>query len=74
MSRISLFSALMGAIAVPTILNAATLSLNPSKIVKDNGIVVLAEQSAKPAPKARLNAPTGFARILRLSLCCRISA
>ena len=53
--RISPLSGLIVAIAVPTILNAASLSLNPSKIVKDNGIVVLAEQSTKPAPKARVN-------------------
>ena len=53
--RISLLWGLIAAIAVPAILNAASLSLNPSKIAKDNGIVVLAEQSAKPAPKARLN-------------------
>jgi YHS domain-containing protein len=53
--RISLLAGLIAAIAVPSILNAASLFLNPSKIAKDNGIVVLAEQSAKPAPKARLN-------------------
>jgi YHS domain-containing protein len=53
--RISLLSGLIVAIAVPALLNAAGLSLDPSKIAKDNGIVVLAEQSAKPAPKARLN-------------------
>ena len=53
--RISLLSGLIVAIAVPALLNAAGLSLDPSKIGKDNGIVVLAEQSAKPAPKARLN-------------------
>jgi hypothetical protein len=52
---ISLVSGLIAVIAVPSILNAASLFLNPSKIAKDNGIVVLAEQSAKPAPKARLN-------------------
>src|ERR1700751_5994876 len=53
--RISLLSGLIVAIAVPALLNAAGLSLDPSKIANDNGIVVLAEQSAKPAPKARLN-------------------
>ncbi|HEY2424152.1 MAG TPA: YHS domain-containing (seleno)protein, partial [Chthoniobacterales bacterium] len=53
--RISLPSGLIVAIAVPAVLNAANLSLNPSKIAKDNGIVILVEQSAKPAPKARLN-------------------
>jgi YHS domain-containing protein len=53
--RISLLSGLIVAIAVPALLNAAGLSLDPSKIAKDNGFVILAEQSAKPAPKARLN-------------------
>jgi YHS domain-containing protein len=52
---ISLLSGLSAAIAVPSILNAASLFLNPSEIAKDKGIVVLAEQSVKPAPKARLN-------------------
>jgi YHS domain-containing protein len=52
---ISLLSVLSAAIAVPTILDAASLLLNPSKITKDKGIVVLAEQSTKPAVKARLN-------------------
>jgi YHS domain-containing protein len=53
---ISFLSGLIVAIAVPAILNAASLSWNPSKIAKDNGIVVLAEETAKPAPKARMNA------------------
>ena len=48
-------SGLIIAIAVPVVLNAASLSWNPSKIAKDNGIVVLAEQTAKPARKPRLN-------------------
>ena len=48
-------SGLIVAIAVPVTLNAASLSWNPSKIAKDNGIVVLAEETAKPAPKARMN-------------------
>ena len=52
---ISLLAGVSAAIAVPSILNAASLFLSPSKIGKDKGIVVLAEQSAKPAPKARLN-------------------
>jgi YHS domain-containing protein len=52
---ISLVSVLIAPIALPSMLNAAGLFLNPSKIAKNNGIVVLAEQSAKPAPKARLN-------------------
>ena len=45
---ISFLSGLIVAIAVPVILNAASLSWNPSKIAKDNGIVVLAEGTAKP--------------------------
>jgi len=53
--RISLLSGLIAALAVPAILNAASLSLNPIKIAKDHGAVVLAEQSTKPAPKARVN-------------------
>ena len=52
---ISFLSGLIVAIAAPVTLNAASLSWNPSKIVKDNGIVVLAEETAKPAPKARMN-------------------
>jgi NAD(P)-dependent dehydrogenase (short-subunit alcohol dehydrogenase family) len=53
--RISFLSGLIGAIAVPVILNAASLSWDPNKIAKDNGIVVLAEETAQPARKARLN-------------------
>jgi YHS domain-containing protein len=52
---ISFLSGLLVAIAVPVTLNAASLSGNPSKIVKDNGIIVLAEKAAKPAPKPRMN-------------------
>jgi YHS domain-containing protein len=52
---ISFLLGLIVAIAVPVILNAASLSRNPSKIAKDNGIVVLAEKTAKPALKARMN-------------------
>jgi YHS domain-containing protein len=52
---ILLLAGLSAAIAVPSILNAASLFLNPSEIAKDKGIVVLAEQSAKPAVKVRLN-------------------
>jgi YHS domain-containing protein len=55
MQWISLLSVLSAAIAVPSILNAASLVLNPSKIAKDKGIVVLAEQGVKPIPNARLN-------------------
>ena len=46
---ISFLSGLIVATAVPVILNAASLSWNPSKIAKDNGIVVLAEETAKTA-------------------------
>jgi YHS domain-containing protein len=53
--RISFLSVLIGAIAVPVILNAASLSWNPNRIAKDNGTVVLAEETAQPARKARLN-------------------
>src|ERR1700752_2884660 len=52
---ISFLSGLIVAITVPVTLNAASLSWNPSKIAKDNGIVVLAEKTAEPAPKARVN-------------------
>jgi YHS domain-containing protein len=53
--RISFLSVLIGAIAVPVILNAASLSWNPNRIAKDNGIVVLAEETAQSARKARLS-------------------
>ena len=49
---ISFLSGLVVAIAVPVILNAASLSWNPGKIAKDNGIVVLAEETAKPPRRA----------------------
>ena len=52
---IAFLSGLIGAIAVPVILNAASLSWDPNTIAKDNGIVVLAEETAQPARKARLN-------------------
>jgi YHS domain-containing protein len=52
---ISFLSGLIVAIAVPVILDAASLPWNPSKIAKDTGIVVLAEKSAKRVPKARVN-------------------
>ena len=52
---VSLLAGLSAAIAVPSILNAASLFLNPSKIGTDKGIVVLAEQSTKPALKHQLN-------------------
>jgi YHS domain-containing protein len=52
---ITLLSLVSAAITVPSILNAASPFVNPSNIAKDKGIVVLAEQSIKPVPKARLN-------------------
>ena len=45
---ISLLSGLIAAIAVPVTLHATGLSWNPSKIARDNGIVVLAEINEKP--------------------------
>jgi YHS domain-containing protein len=52
---ISFLLSLIVAIAAPVTLNAASLSWHPSKIAKDKGFVVLAEETAKPAPKARMN-------------------
>jgi YHS domain-containing protein len=52
---ISFLLSLNLAIAAPVTLNAASLSWHPSKIAKDKGFVVLAEETAKPAPKARMN-------------------
>jgi YHS domain-containing protein len=52
---ISFLSGLVITITVPVVLNAASLSWNPRKIARDNGIVILAEETAKPATKARMN-------------------
>jgi hypothetical protein len=52
---IALLSSLIVAYAVPATLNATSLSRDPSEIAKDNGVVVLAEEFAKAAPKARMN-------------------
>jgi YHS domain-containing protein len=52
---ISFLSGLIITMTVPVILNAAEMSWNPSKIAKNNGIVILAEETAKPAAKARMN-------------------
>src|ERR1700742_4255397 len=52
---VSFLSGLIVAIAMPVILNAASLPWNPNKTTKDNGIVVLAEATPKPASKARMN-------------------
>jgi YHS domain-containing protein len=46
---------LIVAIAAPVTLNAASLSWHPSKIAKEKGVVVLAEETAKLTPKARMN-------------------
>jgi YHS domain-containing protein len=52
---IAFLSGLIVVMAVPVSLNAASLSWNPSKIAKDNGVAVLAEETTKPASKARMN-------------------
>ena len=56
---ISFLSGFIAAIAVPVLLNAASLpgSLlwNPTKIAKDKGMVVLAEETAKSVPKTKVN-------------------
>ena len=52
---ISLLWGLAVVIAVPFTLDAAGLSLIPSKIEIDNGIVVLVEASAKAVPKTRMD-------------------
>jgi YHS domain-containing protein len=55
MQPISFLSGLIIANAAPVILNAASLPWIPSKIAKDYGIVILAEEIGKPAPKARID-------------------
>jgi YHS domain-containing protein len=52
---IAFLGSLIVANAIPATLNATSLSRDPSEIAKDNGVVVLAEETAKPAPKARMN-------------------
>lgn len=54
---ISFLSGLILAIAVPVILNAASLSWNPIKIAKDNGIVVLLAvvMATKPSIPIKVN-------------------
>jgi YHS domain-containing protein len=52
---ISFLSVFIAVTAVPVILKSANLSRNPSKIAKDNGIAVLAEEIAKRAAKTRMN-------------------
>ena len=48
-------SSLIVASAVPVFLNAASLPWNPSQIAKNNGTVVLAEETAERASEARMN-------------------
>ena len=59
---ISFLSGFIAAIAVPVLLNAASLpgSLlwDPTKIAKDKGMVVLAEETAKSVPKTKMNVDT----------------
>jgi YHS domain-containing protein len=52
---ISFLSGFIPAIAVPVLLNATSLPWNPTKIAKDKGMVVLAEKTAKPVPKTKVN-------------------
>jgi YHS domain-containing protein len=53
--RISFLPGLIVAFAVPVLVHADSLSRNLSKIAKDNGIVVLAEETVKPAARVRMN-------------------
>jgi hypothetical protein len=56
---ISFLSGFIAAIAVPVLVNAASLSRsllwNPTEIAKDKGMVVLAEETAKSVRKSRMN-------------------
>jgi YHS domain-containing protein len=55
-------SGFIAAIAVPILVNAASLSRsllwNPTEIAKDEGMVVLAEGAAKSVPKTKMNVDT----------------
>ena len=53
--QISFLPGLIVAIAVPFILNATDVPMHLDKLAKDNGMRVLAEEGAKPAPKPRVN-------------------
>jgi YHS domain-containing protein len=59
---ISFLSGFIAAIAVPVLVNAASLSQsrlwNPTEIAKHEGIVVLAEETAKSGRKTRVNVDT----------------
>ena len=56
---ISFLSGFTAAIALPVLVNAASLSrslfLNPTELAKDKGMVVLAEETAKSTRKTRMN-------------------
>ena len=56
---ISFIAGFIAAIAVPVLVNAASLSRsllrNPTEIAKDKGMVVLAEETAKSVPKTKMN-------------------
>jgi YHS domain-containing protein len=56
---ISFVSGFIAAIAVPLLVNAASLSRsplwNPTEIAKDKDIVILAEETAESVPKAKTN-------------------
>jgi YHS domain-containing protein len=59
---ISFLSGFIATIAVPVLVNAASLSRsllwNPTEITKHEGIVVLAEETAKSVRKTRINVDT----------------
>jgi YHS domain-containing protein len=59
---ISFLSGFIADIAVPVLVNAASLSRspprNPTEIAKDKGMVVLAEETAKSVPKTKMNVDT----------------
>jgi YHS domain-containing protein len=59
---ISFIAGFIAAIAVPVLVNAASLSRsllrNPTEIAKDKGMVVLAEKTAKSVRKTKMNVDT----------------
>ena len=55
MRSIAFLAGLIVANAVPAILNAANLSGSPREIAINTGVVVLAEEAVKSAPKPRMN-------------------
>jgi hypothetical protein len=64
---ISFLSGLIVAITAPVILNAASLSWNPSKIAKDNGIVVLAEETLDTGHRSNISPYSTCGRTLNRS-------